>query len=328
MLSQTEAGDKKGEIMSLTLEQKQLRSKGIGGSDAAVVVGLSPFKTPYQLYLEKRGEAPEDEGETLAMKFGSLLEDPIVQHYCDVTGRDVRRHPLVFHDEHPFMLANIDRQILKDPRGPGVMEVKTTNDWSGRSIHGVEDIPDHYYLQLQHYLAVYGYAWGSLAILIGGSRFIWFDVDRNDAVIEELIRQEGEFWERVTTGNAPAVDGSARTGEMIKRMYPRDTGKVLTIDAPELIRAAKDLAESKAQVKREEALITASENLLKSAIGDASEAILEGWGKITWKTAAPSTKESLDVDLLKANFPDAYTACLKRETRNGSRRFLLKPNKE
>lgn len=310
----------------LTLEQKELRTKGIGGSDAAVVVGLSPFKTPYQLYLEKRGEATESEEETLAMKFGSLLEEPIVQHYCDVTKRTVRRQPLTMHDEYPFMLANIDRQILKDPRGPGVMEVKTTNDWSGRAIHGVEDIPDYYFLQIQHYLAVYGYTWGSLAILIGGSRFVWFDVERNDDVIAELIRQEGEFWERVQTGNAPPVDGSARTGELIKRLHKKDTGKVLTIDAPELIRAAKELVEAKAQIKREEVLENSCKNLLMSAIGDASEAILPGFGKISWKCAAPSTKESIDIDRLKADFPEAWSACLLRETKDGSRRFLLKPD--
>ena len=312
----------------LTAEHRAQRLKGIGGSDAAVVVGLSPFKTPYQLYLEKRGEAPEDEEETLAMKFGSLLEEPIVEHYCDVTSREVRRQPLAFHDEHPFMLANIDRQILKDPRGPGVLEVKTTNEWTGRSIHGGDDIPDHYYLQAQHYLAVYDYAWASLAILVGGSRFVWFDVERNEEVIAELIRQEGEFWQRVRTGQAPPIDGSPRTGELLKRLYPQDSGKVLQIAAPELIRAAKDLVEAKAQIKREEAVVTASENILKSAIGDASEAIFDGWGKITWKTAAPSTKETLDIDLLKANYPDAFAACLKRETRNSGRRFLPKPNKE
>lgn len=312
----------------LTTEQRTQRLSGIGGSDAAVVCGLSPFKTAYQLYLEKRGEAPEDTEESLAMKFGSLLEEPIVEHYCDVTGRDVRRQPLTFHDEHPFMLANIDRQILKDARGPGILEVKTTNDWTGRAIHGADDIPDHYYLQAQHYLAVYDYAWASFAILIGGSRFVWFDVERNDEVIAELIAQEAQFWQRVQTGQAPPIDGSPRTGELLKRLYPQDTGKVLTIQAPELIRAAADLIEAKAQIKREEAVVTASENLLKSAIGDASEAILPGWGKITWKTAVPSVKESLDVDRLKADFPDAYAACLKRETRNSGRRFLLKPNKE
>jgi len=314
--------------MSLTLAQKAQRSKGLGGSDAAVVVGLSPFKSPFQLYLEKRGEAPESEEETLAMKFGTILEEPIVQHYCDVTKRDVRRQPLVFHNEHPFMLANIDRQILKDPRGPGILEVKTTNEWSGRSIHGVEDIPDAYFLQLQHYLAVYDYAWGSLAVLIGGQRFCWFDVERNDAVIEELIRQEGEFWERVQTGHAPAVDGSVRTGELLRKMYPKDTGKVLEVHAPELIKAARELAEAKVQIKREEAVVTACTNLLQNAMGDASEMLLPSFGKILWKTNKEGVKEWVDLDLLKASYPEAFDACFKREKKTGARPFLLRPTKE
>jgi putative phage-type endonuclease len=312
----------------LTAEQKQQRTQGIGGSDAAVVVGLSPFKTPYQLYLEKRGAVPASEEETLAMKFGTLLEEPIAQHYCDVTGRQVRKQPTVFHDQYPFMLANIDRQILKDPRGPGVLEVKTTNEWSGRSIQGVEDIPDHYYCQAQHYMAVYDYAWASFAVLIGGQRFIWFDIERHDGVIAELIRQEAEFWERVQTGNPPPIDGAPRTGDLLKKLYPRDTGKVLTIQAPELIEAARQLVSAKALVKKVEADVTLYENQLKSAIGEASEAVLPGFGAITWKSAKDSVKESIDLDKLKAAYPEVYAACLTQELRHGGRRFLLKPTKE
>lgn len=309
----------------LTAEQKELRKAGLGGSDAAVVVGLSPFKSPYQLWLEKRGEVLPNEEETLAMKFGNLLEEPIAQHYCDVTGRTVRRQPMAVHTEYPFMLANIDRQILKDPRGPGILEVKTTNEWSGKQIHGVTDIPDHWYLQMQHYLAVYGYAWASCAILVGGQRFVHFDVERNEEVIRELIRQETEFWERVMTNNPLPVDGSARTGELIKKLYPRDTGKIITMDAPELIDSAQQLIHLKQIAKQAEEEVGLYENRLKSAMGDASEAILPGFGRLTWKCAKDSISESLDVEKLKAAYPDIYAACLTQKVRPGGRRFLIKP---
>lgn len=312
----------------LTAEQTQARMRGIGGSDAAVVCGLSPFKSLYQLYLEKRGEAPPDEDETLNMKFGSLLEEPIVSHYCDVTGRLVRRQPLAVHDRYPFMLANIDRQILKDSRGPGILEVKTTNDWSGRGIVGRDDIPDHYYLQAQHYLAVYEYDWASIAILIGTSRFVWFDIERNDDVIDELIRQEGAFWERVQAGEPPEVDGSARTAELLKRLYPRDTGKRITATAPELFHAALQLSQAKAAMKEAEDAKDHFENQIKSAMGDASEMALDGWGTITWKRAKDSTVDKLNLDKLKAQYPEAYAACLEREVRPGSRRLVVKPLKE
>jgi putative phage-type endonuclease len=312
----------------LTTEQHAARRNGIGGSDAAVIVGLSPFKSAYQLYLEKRGEAPIGEEETFAQQLGNILEEPVAQLYCERTGRTMRRQPLATHAQYPWMLANIDRQILKDPRGPGVYEGKTTNEWTGRDINGVADIPDHYFLQAQHYMAVYEYAWASFGILIGTKRFVWCDIERNDEVIAELIRQESEFWDRVQTGTPPPVDGSERTSDLIKRLYPSDTGATLTIDAPELIAAATQLANEKKALKDLEERIGRYENMLKSAIGGASIAVLPGFGHITWKQAAPSTKEALDVEKLKAEFPDAYAACFKAETRPGSRRFLLKPDKK
>lgn len=312
----------------LTAEQRTARQKGIGGSDAAVVVGLSPFKSPYQLYLEKRGEAPIDEEENFRRQLGNILEEPIAQLYCERTGRTVRRQPMVAHDEYPFMLANIDRQIVKDPRGPGIYEGKTTNEWSGKDIHGADDLPDHYYIQAQHYMAVYDYAWASFGILVGTARFVWCDILRNDEVIAELIRQEGEFWERVQAGNPPAIDGSERTADLIKRMYPKDTGKIITIDAPELIKAATDFTALKKQEKHIEEELKRLGNMLKSAIGDASEAVFPGWGSITWKASKETTKETLDIKKLQTDYPDAYQACLKTETIPGSRRFLPKPLKE
>ncbi|MHB1098131.1 MAG: YqaJ viral recombinase family nuclease [Burkholderiales bacterium] len=312
----------------LTLEQKEFRKGGIGGSDAPAIVGLSPYKSAFQLFLEKRGEAPEEEEETLAMELGNILEEPVAQLYAKKTGRQIRRHPTRVSPDHPHMLVNVDRIIVNDVRGPGYLEIKTTNDWSGRGIQGIDDLPDHFYIQGQHGLAVTGWDWMSFAILIGGRRFVWCDINRNDDVITELIRQEGEFWERVQTGNPPPIDGSARTGELLKKLYPSDTGKTLVIEHPELINAAQLLVNAKALVKKTEADMTLYENQLKSAIGDASIARLPGFGEITWKQAASSSKDILDVDKLKAEFPEVYAACFRSETRAGSRRFLLKPTKE
>lgn len=314
--------------MSLTLEQKQSRLSGLGGSDAAAVVSLSPYKTAWQLFMEKSGQAPLGDEESEAMLWGSVLEEPVANEYARRTNRKIRRQPMMTSKANPFMLVNLDRQILGDPRGCGVLEIKCFGEWSGRGISTVDQLPDHVFLQVQHALAVTEYTWGSVAILVAGQKFVFFDVERNDAVIAELIRQEGEFWERVQTGNAPPVDGSVRTGEMIRRLYPRDTGKVLTIEAPALIRAAKDMAEAKAQVKREEAVIMASENMLRNAMGDASKAILPGFGEISWKNNKDGQREWVDLDLLKANFPDAYAAVFKREPKIGNRPFILKPTKE
>lgn len=309
----------------LTAEQKELRKAGLGGSDAAVVVGLSPFKSPYQLWLEKRGEAPEEEGESLAMELGNLLEEPVAQLYVKRTGRQIRRHPTRVSPTYPHMLVNVDRMIVNDERGPGYLEIKTTNEWTGKGIQGVDDVPDHYFLQGQHGLAVTGWQWMSFGILIGLGRFVWFDVQRNEQVIAELIRHEAEFWERVQTNTPPPIDGSPRTGELIKKLYPRDTGKIITIEAPELIDSAQQLIHLKQIAKQAEEDVGLYENRLKSAMGDASEAILPGFGRLTWKCAKDSVSESLDVEKLKATYPDIYAACLTQKVRPGGRRFLVKP---
>jgi len=312
----------------LTLEQKEFRKNGLGGSDAAAVVGLSPYKSPYQLFLEKRGEAPQEEEETLAMEIGNILEEPIAQLYAKKTGRQIRRHPTRVSDDYPYMLVNVDRIVVNDPRGPGYLEIKTANEWVGSGIRGAEDLPDHFYIQGQHGLAVTEWEWMSFAILVGGSRFIWFDLARNDEVIAELIKQEAEFWDRVQTGRAPAIDGSERTADLLKRMYPKDTGKTITIEAPELIHAAQLFVKYKEQEKHVESELKRLGNMLKSAIGDASEAVLPGFGAISWKASKETVKESIDRKKLQAEFPDAYAACCATETVPGSRRFLPKPIKE
>lgn len=312
----------------LTLDQKQARLNGLGGSDAAAVVGLSPYKSPYQLFLEKRQEAPVSDEESECILWGSVLEEPVAEEWARRTNRKIRRQPMMTSAAHPFMLVNLDRQIIGDVRGPGVLEVKCFGEWSGRGISNLEQLPDHVYLQLQHALAVTEYEWGSVAILVGGQRLVHFDIERNDEVIAELIRQEAEFWERVQTGNPPSIDGSARTGELLKKLYPSDTGKTLVIDAPPLIEAARLLVSAKAVVKNAEADITLYENQLKSAIGDASEAKIEGFGSITWKRAKDSVKQEFDIEKLKVKYPDAFADCQITRQVPGSRRFLLRPNKE
>lgn len=301
------------------------RTKSIGGSDAPVIVGCSPYKTAFQLYHEKRGTWQPPSTPTASMQWGTLLEDPIAFHYANITDRKVRRRPCAIHPEYPWMRAHIDRQIVGDPRGPGILEVKTTNQWSGKGIQGIDDLPDHYYIQLQHYLAVYGYDWGSLALLVGGQHFLWFDVTRNDPFIDVLIAKEVEFWDRVATGTPPPVDATDTTTDVLHALYPKDSGRVVSLNDPDVRDAAVKLREAKHEAKRLEAEITRHENVLKDAMRDATEAKIEGFGRITWRTATATTREQIDRQKLATEFPDAYAACHSTETKPGSRRFLLRP---
>jgi len=114
----------------LTREQwLDIRQLGIGSSDAAVAVGLSPYKCPLSLWLEKTGrKEPEDISHKEAVLWGIELEPVLAQVYAKRTGYRVRRvNAVLQHPEHPFMLANLDREVVGHPDGPGILEIKTAS---------------------------------------------------------------------------------------------------------------------------------------------------------------------------------------------------------
>jgi len=124
------------------LSRKQwlaIRKLGLGSSDAAVAVGLSPYKCPLSLWLEKTGrKEPEDISHKEAVLWGIELEPVLAQVYAKRTGYRVRRvNAVLQHPEHLFMLANLDREVVGHPDGPGILEIKTpaiTVPRSGRKV--------------------------------------------------------------------------------------------------------------------------------------------------------------------------------------------------
>lgn len=264
---------------------REARRQGLGASDAPVVMGLSPWRSPLQLYAEKLGlneVAPE---ETERMRWGRRLEPLIIDVYAEVTRRTAERsNPLLIHrsDQQPFMQATLDGWVSASDRlSPGVLEVKTTGlfraeDWA-------EAPPLMYQVQVQHALAVVKAQWGSVVVLIGGQRLLWADVERNQPFIDVLIEKEAAFWNRLQAKEPPRPDDSAETAKLLRRLYPREqTGLVVTLppEANEwdvaLIRAKADKAEAE---KRERLY----KNLLQAAIGEAEAGALPDGTLYQWK---------------------------------------------
>jgi len=297
------------------------REKGIGGSDAGVLAG-NPWKTPYQLWLEKTGRESNDRT-TEAMYWGTVLEEPIARRYSEVTGRKIRRQPLLKHREHDWLIANVDRQIVGDPRGPGILEVKTSNAF-GFEVGDVEELPDHYFAQLQHYLMVTGYTWGAFAWLVGGQTFRTFEVAADIEFQNALFRIEHEFWQRVLNNDPPPIE--AGDNDLFKTLYPRDNGTTITIEREELAVTAIKLAATKVAIKDLEEQKKRLEAELKAEMGDAARMILPTWGEITWKSARPSVRTCLDEEAMRAD--GLYETYARSVVVPGSRRFLLKPASE
>lgn len=262
--------------MSLTEAQLEERRSGIGGSDAATILGINPFTTSYELYLDKRGESPpEDEGFLKDARYwGSILEEPVCQAYAEATGYKVQKaNQMIRSKEHPFMLANIDRKVVGEDRRIG-FEAKTAARPEGWGESGSSEIPPYIMCQVQHYLAVTGYDVWDLGVLIGNRDFRTYRINPIQDIIDQLIEAEEEFWDRVTTGVAPEPQWqSASTTRFIKNFYPGTNGQV--VEFPEVAQKYQDvLKDAQEQAKLYNGVIDGCKNRLAMLMGEAAVGLL------------------------------------------------------
>ncbi|KXG42859.1 YqaJ viral recombinase family nuclease [Tepidibacillus decaturensis] len=296
-------------------EWLKARRNGIGGSDAAAIAGLNKWKSPVAVYLEKTGMVEVEEVVSEAAYFGTLLEDVVAQEFSKRTGLKVRRkNAILQHPEHPFMLANIDRLIVGENVG---LECKTASEYMKNEWKD-DEIPAAYLLQVQHYMAVTGYEAWWIAVLIGGNKFIYKKIERDEEIIEFLINIEKDFWENhVLKQNPPMFDGSEASSSLLKTLYPTaepDSEIELESEADVLIEALEEVSEELKQLEEKK---TEYENRLKAMLGEYEKGF-SNYHVITWKTVN-STK--FDSKTFKKDHPDLFEKYAKQSS---YRRFSIK----
>ena len=155
------------------------RDLGIGGSDAAVIMGPNSYKSPYQLWMEKTGqaEAPDLSGNQ-RIYWGVKNEPNVADWFMEDTGKKVKRLGTLQSREYPFMLANVDRTIIGGNAG---LEIKTAGVSQYRKWED-DEIPDAYYCQCLHYMAVTGADYWYIAVLLGGNEAKWKRIERSEEV--------------------------------------------------------------------------------------------------------------------------------------------------
>lgn len=289
------------------------RSRGLGGSDAAAALGLSKWKTPYQLYLEKRGESPPIE-ETEPMRWGKILEPVIIQRYADVTGRDVRTFPneMIWHPTLPFMFVSPD-----GVSGERYVEAKTARTSEQWGEPGSDEIPQEYLIQVQHALLVMKLSVADVPVLFGGSDFQVYEVPA-DRELQEMVQDgEADFWRRVERGEPP----DPVTLDDVQQRYGRRSVPQGVQASPDIAALCHNLGAVKAEIKRGEELAERFEVQIKSALGE-NETLLHGRDVLaTWKLDAKG-RERFDTAGLKERFPEIYSMFVGAQP--PSRRFLLK----
>lgn len=276
------------------------RRRGIGGSDVATILGLNKWKSTYQLWLEKTGQVELDHANSEPAYWGNVLEEIVAKEFQERTGLKVRRRNQVFeHPLHPFLRANIDRDVVGEK---AVLECKTANQFLANEWEG-EEIPLSYLCQVQHYMNVMNYDHAYIAVLIGGQKFIWKRVERDQELIDMITERLVEFWEtNIINGVEPPVDGSKAASDFLNERYSDEGTEEVRLPESfdELIRYRDEMKESEKIIKEE---IAQLENRIKSEMGkrDAVIGITPKY-VITWKSVSSNR---LNKKLLTEKYPEA-----------------------
>lgn len=275
------------------------RQRGIGGSDAAAIVGMSRWKSPFQLWQEKRGEVePPDISDKEYVYWGHTLEQAVADRFSILTGKKVRRTGLWADDRHPYLLASPDRLVVGENAG---LECKTANGWAAKAWED-DEIPDAYYVQCQHYMSVMGASRWYIAVLIGGQKLIWKRIERDKNDIAVLRDAECDFWQKVQSGEMPNVDGSQSCTDALNARF--SASRSAEIDLPaDCERTIKQIMQAEESKKELEGVIAENKNRLRELLGE-NEVGRVGDFQVTWRAGKP--RVTFDGKKLKEEMPEVY----------------------
>lgn len=299
------------------LEWLKERQCGIGGSDVGAILGVNKYKTPFEVYLEKTEPITEVGEQSESAYWGDQFEEVVAKEFEKRTGKKVRRDRKHYkHKDYPFMVANIDRRVVGEN---AILECKTANQFLANEWEENE-IPASYLVQVQHYLVVTGAEVGYIAVLIGGQRFVWKKVQRDEELIQMIIEAEKNFWKMVQDKTPPAFDGSSAAEKYLSEKYSSaEVGKFeeLGLEYKDKIKKYFELKDQKDLLDTQ---IKEIENQIKFELKDAESGFAPGYS-ISWKNVSSNR---VDSKKLKVEYPDIYKEVLKESK---SRRFLIKEDK-
>ena len=255
-----------------------------------------------------------------AVYWGTKNEANVADWFQETTGKKVRKLGTLRSRAHPFMMANVDRAVMGEEAG---LEIKTAGVSQAKKWKG-DEIPDAYYCQCLHYLAVTGADRWYIAVLIGGNEAIRKTVERNDEDIKALIEAEKDFWDHVVTRTPPPVDGSASCAAALSERFK---GGGESIILPSRTNAMiESLQNDRSIMDALKKQITQKENAIKELMGDAEEGDTDHY-RVLWKTQ--SGRESVPLAKIKKSAPDIYQLLHDKgfiSVGKPTRRFSIKEN--
>ena len=279
------------------------RKVGIGGSDAAAILGLSPWKSPLDVWLDKTGRAPAmtvDPDREDLLYLGQVLEPAIAAMYERKTNRElVQVKGIVRHSEYPCIIGTPDRLVVGERRG---VELKSEHAFVDKfGDPGTDEVPEYYAVQCMQYMAIEEFDAWDLALLHGGAKFAIYTLNRNREVEIEMIRLLCDWWDRhVVADVPPPIDGSESATRYLANEFRRNARPLADANEVET-KLALELGRIRAQFAELEDYKKLLENRIRQAIGDR-DGIRGSFGKVTWKR----TKDGTEID-----FEAAYTDAMR-----------------
>ena len=260
-------------------EWLEKRRQGIGGSEIAVLLGVNPYKTPYQLWLDKTGRSPPVE-ENKYMITGRLMEPVIVELFRQATNLEIltetQENILHVHPQYSFALGTPDR-IYKDGDQFGILECKNTSRFLTP-----DKLPKSWFCQVQWYMGILGYKQAYLAWLVQGVDLHYERFEFDSTLFNFMIEKAQYFWELVKEDTPPELMNSMD----VELMFPKSIGGDYILAMPEtalIIDELRNIRSKLTVLKQEEiAIIDRLKCLMRH-----SEAIVDGSGRIliSWKTS-------------------------------------------
>lgn len=309
---------KKKSTLGMSREEwLELRRHSIGGSDAAAIIGLSKWASPYTVWADKTGRLP-DKPDTEAMRQGRDLEEYVAQRFSEATGKRVKRcNAILYNPAYPHSHADVDRMIVGENAG---LECKTTSTLDVKQFRGVE-FPEKYYAQCVHYMAITGADRWYLAVLVLGKEFHVYTLERDEAEIRALMDAETSFWEQyVETDTPPAADGAESTTDAIRTIYADSSQSICILFGRETL--LEEYMALKSQSKALDARIAEIQNTIMEDMQDAERGECGAY-TVIWKAQERETFQRKEFE--KAH-PEINLAEYCRVSK--SRPFKVTENKE
>ncbi|WP_158268504.1 YqaJ viral recombinase family protein [Corynebacterium liangguodongii] len=300
------------------------RRHGLGSSDASIIMGLSPWESPYSLWEQKTGRAaldpPVDHDTEELREWGNRLEPVIRDATAEELGVTIIKPDEAWANrERPWQRANLDGLI---PDTSTFCEFKNSTAWNADKWKG--QIPDHAEIQVHHIGLVTGWRDAIVAGLIGGNHLSIHRITLNQNILEMMQTAEDEFWRHVEDDTPPDVDWHERTRDALFTEWrqTRTTGsqEVDPDEARKWVEQAREAKEAEDAAKRRRA--EAMNHLLKMMGGH--EQIATGdtvWARVRhgqldkrrfqddhpdlWEQAQ-TMKPAVDTAWLKEHHPDLF----------------------